>query len=70
MSNLKLGKKNNFEKGSFTAYACNCNCMTISCGTCNNCNYSTPESTGQFNLDYVNNMQLDNSSTNTIILFG
>ncbi len=70
MSKANLGKKNSFEKGSFTAYACNCSCMEISCGTCNNCNYSTPESTGSSNLDYVNNTQLTNNSSYTLILFG
>lgn len=46
MNNFKLGKKSNFEKGSFIAYAYNSSCVSMPCGACNNCNASAPQATG------------------------
>lgn len=30
----KLGKRSSLESGTFFAYACNCNCGSVPCGTC------------------------------------
>lgn len=50
----KLGKRSSLESGTFFAYACNCNCGSVPCGTCNNCNdYKNPQSTGAYALSYV-----------------
>lgn len=47
----KLGKRSSLESGTFFAYACNCNCGSVPCGTCNNCNnYKNPQSTGAYAL--------------------
>lgn len=57
----KLGKRSSLESGTFFAYACNCNCGSVPCGTCNNCNdYKNPQSTGAYALSYVTEMQLNN----------
>lgn len=49
----KLGKRSSLESGTFFAYACNCNCGSVPCGTCNNCNdYKNPQSTGAYALSY------------------
>ena len=29
----KLGKRSSLESGTFFAYACNCNCGSVPCGT-------------------------------------
>lgn len=59
----KLGKRSSLESGTFFAYACNCNCGSVPCGTCNNCNdYKNPQSTGAYALSYVTEMQLNNKS--------
>lgn len=50
----KLGKRSSLESGTFFAYACNCNCGSVPCGTCNNCNdYKNPQSTGAYALSYI-----------------
>lgn len=59
----KLGKRSSLESGTFFAYACNCNCGSVPCGTCNNCNnYKNPQSTGAYALSYVTEVQLNNKS--------
>lgn len=69
MSKISLGKKNNFEKGTFVAYACNCNCFAI-CGTCNNCNYTTPQESGTYYLDYAQKSKANTTSFSALVLFG
>lgn len=55
----KLGKRSSLESGTFFAYACNCNCGSVPCGTCNNCNdYKNPQSTGAYALSYVSEMKM------------
>lgn len=64
----KLGKRSSLESGTFFAYACNCNCGSVPCGTCNNCNdYKNPQSTGAYALSYVTEMQLNNKSFGLIL---
>ena len=59
----KLGKRSNFESGTFFAYACSCNCGNIPCGTCNNCNdYNNPQSLGTAALEYATQTQMYNKS--------
>ncbi len=59
----KLGKRSSLESGTFFAYACNCNCGSVPCGTCNNCNnYNNPQLTGAYALSYATEVQLNNKS--------
>ena len=67
----KLGKRSSLESGTFFAYACNCNCGSVPCGTCNNCNdYKNPQSTGAYALSYafyISNYIQDGLSLNTFM---
>ncbi|QNU67993.1 CLI_3235 family bacteriocin precursor [Ruminiclostridium herbifermentans] len=69
MANIKLGKKNNFENGTFMAYACNCNCFCY-CSACNNCNTKTPTATGSYALKFANTTTNDTKSFTVPALLG
>lgn len=69
MANVNLGKKNNFENGTFMAYACSCTCYCY-CGTCKNCNSRTLNSTGTAILNSVNISTGSSKALSTLILFG
>lgn len=71
MKKVTLGKKNDFEKGTFMAYACNCNCYSLSCGTCTNCSkFKKNDYEGSFALNYVNNSKMNMKSMSPMTMLG
>ncbi|AQR91961.1 hypothetical protein [Clostridium saccharobutylicum] len=71
MKKVSLGKKNDFEKGTFMAYACNCNCFNISCGTCTNCSkYKKNDVQGFYALSLVNNSKIEMKSMAPMTMLG
>lgn len=71
MKNRKLGKKIHKEEGTFTAYACQYNCMSCYC-SCDESNCSphgNNQASGNYRQTLVSDAQIDNQMA-TLILFG
>lgn len=71
MKTRKLGKKIHKEEGTFTAYACQYNCMSCYC-TCNDSNcspYGNNKVTGSQRSDFATSAKID-SQMATLILLG
>ena len=70
MKKTSLGKKNNFERGTFMAYACNCSCPGIPCGACHNCSTRNPTAVGNYVLQYVKGSSLNTKALTVPALLG
>ena len=71
MKTKKLGKKIHKEEGTFTAYACQYNCMSCycSCSESNCSSYGNNKASANFRATLVNDSKIE-SQMATLILLG